>query len=116
MKDLQAFEALLLARKQNLLEILDVRNSNIKDLQKVALKDDSDLVSAHMQGHLDSLIIEKYALELQEIETSLQKIKDNIYGICEMCDGEISPERLSAKPHARYCVNCRELYEKNQPK
>lgn len=114
--DIAEFEAILLARKQDLLEILALRNANIKDLHANSLTDDSDVISAQIQGELDSLIIEKYTLELAEIEASLQKIIDNTYGICEMCDDTISKERLTIKPHARFCITCRELYEKNQPK
>lgn len=108
------FENILEIRHKSLLEILDSRNGNIKDLHSSALKDDSDLAVAHIQGQLDCLIIEKYALELQEVESSLQKIADGTYGICEMCDDEISTDRLRAKPHARYCIDCREVYEKSQ--
>lgn len=114
--DMQEFEAILLARRFDLLEILALGNTNIKDLHASSLTDDSDLISAEIQGKLDSLIIEKYTIELAEIEASLQKITDNTYGICEMCDEMISKERLTIKPHARYCITCRELYEKNQPK
>lgn len=114
--DIQKFETILLARKLALLEILALGTTNIKDLHASSLTDDSDVISAQIQGELDSLIIEKYTTELAEIEASLQKITDNIYGICEMCDEMISKERLTIKPHARYCITCRELYEKNQPK
>ena len=52
------FENILEIRHKNLLEILDSRNGNIKDLHSSALKDDSDLAVAHIQGQLDCLIIE----------------------------------------------------------
>lgn len=111
-KKLQKFEDILLARKQNLVEILDIKNANIRDLHASNITDDSDLVSAKIQGNLDALIIEKYTIELAEIEFSLQKIQNNCYGICEMCDEPISQERLVIKPHARFCITCREIYEK----
>ena len=113
-KDIRELREILQSRHKSLLEILHSRNGNIKDLHSSALKDSSDLAVAHIQGHLDCLIIEKYALELQEVEKSLQKIVDGTYGICEMCDDEIGTDRLRAKPHARYCIDCREVYEKSQ--
>ncbi|GAD18784.1 RNA polymerase-binding protein DksA [Helicobacter fennelliae] len=108
------FEEMLQKRKETLLEILDMRNSNIKNIHSSHLKEDSDLIAASIQGQLDSLIIEKYHLELKEVEKALQKIAQNLYGICEMCDDEIDIERLKIKPHARFCIICRELYEKSQ--
>ncbi len=99
-------------RREALLQILDMRNANIKDLHASNITDDTDFISASMQGQLDSLMIEKYALELEEVEKSLEKIAHNVYGICEMCDEQIDIERLKAKPYARYCIDCREIYEK----
>ena len=72
-KKLQKFEDILLARKQNLVEILDIKNANIRDLHASNITDDSDLVSAKIQGNLDALIIEKYTIELAEIENPLCK-------------------------------------------
>lgn len=51
--------------------------------------------------------------ELDEIERALDKIKRDIYGICEMCGDEIHSERLEAKPFARFCIKCREIFETN---
>ena len=113
-KRFKEFQEMLEHRHRSLLEILDSGNGNIKDLHSSTLKDSSDLAVAHIQGQLDCLIIEKYALELKEVEASLQKIANGTYGICEMCDDDISEDRLRAKPHARYCINCREVYEKSQ--
>ncbi len=114
MKNLKSFKTTLQKRKATLLEILHTQNSNIKTINSNALKDDSDVISASMQGQLDTLLIEKYTKELKEVETSLQKIEKNVYGVCEMCDEMIDKERLMAKPHARFCIVCREIYEKDE--
>ena len=52
--------------------------------------------------------------ELQEIETALAKIKVKQYGICEMCEDDIGFQRLKVKPHAKYCIVCRPIVEKNK--
>lgn len=114
MKNLKSFKNTLQKRKDTLLEILHSHNSDIKIINSNTLKDDSDVISASMQGQLDTLLIEKYTQELKEIEKSLQKITQGIYGICEMCDDMIDEERLRAKPHARFCIVCREFYEKDK--
>ena len=114
MKNLKSFKNTLQKRKDTLLEILHSHNSDIKIINSNTLKDDSDVISASMQGQLDTLLIEKYTQELKEIEKSLQKITQGIYGICEMCDDMIDEERLRAKPHARFCIVCREIYEKDK--
>lgn len=49
---------------------------------------------------------------LEMIDEALQKIEDSEYGICIECDCNINPERLEAKPYARYCVRCKNRHEK----
>lgn len=44
---------------------------------------------------------------LHEVERALKKIRNNKYGICESCGGEISEERLRALPTARWCLKCK---------
>ncbi len=61
-------------------------------------------------------VIDLYKDEIKDIRNALQKIKDGTFGVCEMCDDEIDVERLKVKPHAKYCINCRELFEQTQKK
>lgn len=46
-------------------------------------------------------------LRLKDVDSALEKIKNNKYGICEKCDKEISEERLQACPEARVCTKCK---------
>ena len=47
-----------------------------------------------------------------EIDEALEKIANKTYGICDMCEEEIGIPRLKVKPHAKYCIACREIIEK----
>jgi DnaK suppressor protein len=62
---------------------------------------------------VDNAIGSQQQVELMEIETALAKINNGQYGICEMCEEEIGFQRLKVKPHAKYCIDCREIAEKN---
>lgn len=44
--------------------------------------------------------------EIEQIDHALIKIKNSLYGICEKCHGEISPERLDIVPFAATCKDC----------
>ncbi len=46
--------------------------------------------------------------ELEKINTALERIKQNEYGICVSCKNAIPIERLKAIPHADHCVACAE--------
>ena len=49
--------------------------------------------------------------ELKQIEESLKKINAKTYGICDMCSVVIPIGRLKAKPFAKFCTECRTVYE-----
>ena len=44
--------------------------------------------------------------ELKAIDAALSRIEHDAYGICLICEEEISEERLEAVPHATLCRNC----------
>ena len=43
-----------------------------------------------------------------------KKIGDGSYGACGMCGVTIPLGRLKAKPFAKFCTECREVYEKEE--
>ncbi len=45
-------------------------------------------------------------VELQQIDTALDRIHRGQYGRCQTCDREISVPRLEAYPSAPFCINC----------
>lgn len=114
MIDYRFFEDLLGERLSKICGYIQSKNTNVQTIQDSHLKDEGDVVSASMQGNNDIGMIEMYQKEASDIRLALQKIKNGEFGICEMCDDEIDIERLKVKPHAKYCINCRELYEKSQ--
>ena len=48
--------------------------------------------------------IEPLELRYIEIKHALEKIDENIYGTCEVCDIAIEEDRLEANPAARTCL------------
>jgi DnaK suppressor protein len=42
-----------------------------------------------------------------EIDRALEKLEEGSYGRCDVCGGEIVPERLEALPWAVLCVTCK---------
>ena len=56
----------------------------------------------------ESLLPVEHVLELKlrDIDSALEKIKKEKYGICEKCGKEIEIERLKAIPEARFCLRC----------
>jgi DnaK suppressor protein len=50
----------------------------------------------------------------ENILRALQKIDEGSYGICEVCEEEISSKRLKAIPYARNCITCQTHLENEE--
>ncbi|TKX31031.1 RNA polymerase-binding protein DksA [Campylobacter aviculae] len=113
-KDLIFFKENLEQRKKIIKENLQSNSKEIKALHDSVPSDSVDFSIIETNSQIDFAINANLNQELKEIEVSLNKIKDETYGICESCDEEIAIERLKIKPHAKYCVACRENLEKKE--
>ncbi len=91
-------------------------NNSLKEMCSLKLNENADIISTQSQLRFDDSMLERNQKEIKEIQESLVKFEEGLYGICEMCEDEIGIERLQAKPHAKFCINCREIYEKNEKK
>ena len=106
------FKGLLLNRKEEILKILNSLSK--KEINKCDIKDDLNFASFSLERDTDFKIYERYKKELEEIDKALKKIEEDRYGICEMCEEEIEEERLKLKPHAKYCIICKEIEEREK--
>lgn len=50
---------------------------------------------------------------LMQINTALDKIEKDKYGICDECGIKIPTRRLKALPYAQYCIKCQREKEKS---
>ena len=51
---------------------------------------------------------------LKGIRAALDRIEDDIYGVCLRCEEPIAEKRLKAVPWAQYCVGCQETIDQYQ--
>ncbi|MBL3519218.1 RNA polymerase-binding protein DksA [Arcobacter lanthieri] len=106
----------LLTRKETILN--NVRNSreSIDQLKDQDISDELDYADFVSDSFTEGMIANHQLDELNQIETALKKINTGTYGICDMCGINIPIGRLKAKPFARYCTECRTVYEQEQLK
>lgn len=109
---LQKFEKTLHERLKTLQGHIATANHSILE-SNCQSGDQADMISANTQRMLNNSLLNQYELEVRDIINSLEKIKHNTFGTCEMCGDDIDEERLWIKPHAKYCILCREIYEKS---
>ena len=49
---------------------------------------------------------------IRDVDAALARIEQGAYGICVACEDEIAPRRLEVRPFSRYCIDCKEEFEK----
>lgn len=111
-EELENFKNILLKKRQAILDNNLEHRKSMENMHDLSF-DEADQVAMHIKNTLDGSIFERHNTELKYIESALYKIEQDSYGICEMCDEPIAKDRLKAKPHAKYCIVCREIVEKN---
>ena len=102
----------LTARKEQILKQL---NEEVKEGKETALDegmDTYDLASEERTREINLILSDRDREKLQAIEEALERIRAGTYGICDMCEEEIAPERLEALPFTRLCVSCQSDLEK----
>jgi DnaK suppressor protein len=111
--ELHFFEDILLSRREQIQKNINGVEDEMSQLQGLELNDEGDYASVSNNNMVETAIGSQQQTELYEIEAALAKIKNGNYGVCEMCEELIGVQRLKVKPHAKYCIDCREIAEKN---
>ena len=71
----------------------------------------ADIGSDNFEQEFTLSLIENDGGTLAKIETSLERIEDGSYGLCEECGLKIPKSRLNAIPYATLCVRCAQQQE-----
>ena len=112
--ELKYFKDILESRKAQIIKNISGVNAELKQLSSLELNDEGDHASVNNNSMVESAIVQQQEKELQEIDVTLNKIMSGTYGTCEMCEDPIGFQRLKVKPHAIYCIACREIVEKSK--
>ena len=111
--ELNYFKEILESRKVQIVKNISGVNDELDQLSALELNDEGDHASVNNNSMVESAIVSQQEKELSEIQVTLGKISHGDYGICEMCEDPIGFQRLKVKPHAIYCIDCREIVEKS---
>jgi len=115
-KELEYFKDTLESRKAQIEKNISGVEKEMDALRELELNDEGDYASVSNDNMVENAIGNQQELELFEIDIALVKIKEGTegsYGICEMCEECVGVHRLKVKPHAKYCIDCREIAEKS---
>ena len=112
--ELSYFKEILESRRTQITKNISGVNEELDQLNALELNDEGDHASVNNNSMVESAIVSQQAQELDEINIVLGKISSGDYGTCEMCEDPIGFQRLKVKPHAVYCIDCREIVEKSR--
>jgi len=105
--DPQAFRTLLLARRDELRQMQEVRAEAGRtvelDQQRTGRLSRMDALQGQAMAQAGQVRVEQ---ELQRIEAALARIERGDYGLCPECDAPIAIARLRADPSAALCIHC----------
>jgi DnaK suppressor protein len=76
--------------------------------------DVSDQASAEAEQNFSMKIREREQRLIKKIDEALERMDQDIYGICERCEEEIPYPRLKARPVTTLCINCKTLEEQEE--
>lgn len=111
-REIEELQQKLNLLKFDIIKTIQDSNNNINILNNMSSSEEADIGSVKSIAHIDENALIKNNKDLLEINNAIEKIENNQYGKCEMCKKQIDIRRLRVKPHARFCITCREIYEK----
>ncbi len=115
--ELDSIRGVLDRRRRELLEDVRVQleetgNQKYEEIIGRAPADAGDASQSDELADLNLSMLDRHISELRSIESAEARIRNDTYGTCEACGGNIGYERLLAFPTAVRCVRCQGQWEK----
>ncbi len=105
-KDIDYFKELLTNRLNELLEQADDTVAGMTN-EDDSFPDPTDRASHESDRNFTLRIRDREHKLIKKIKAALDRIEDGTFGLCEICEEEISLERLKARPVTTRCIKCK---------
>jgi len=109
-KTVEYFKEILLERLDALYSEAEKTVTGMTDM-KDNFPDPTDRASMESDRNFTLRIRDRERKLIAKIREALERIEDGTFGHCEMCDDEISIERLKARPVTTLCIECKRRQE-----
>ena len=108
--ELSDFRKLLETKRNDLLSMCSHR----EDIVIEASADEMDRLQHQLNREIAIRNLESMSKLLKSVQAALDRIEDEIYGVCLRCEEPIADKRLKAIPWASYCVSCQEAIDRER--
>jgi RNA polymerase-binding transcription factor len=105
-EDLEFFKNLL---KDRLRELLSHADSTVTGMTKPKenFADPTDRASHESDRSFELRIRDREHKLIKKIKKALVRVENGTFGVCEVCEEDISIERLNARPVTTQCIDCK---------
>lgn len=104
------FNQILLAWKADLMEEVDRTVHHMQD-EAANFPDPNDRATQETEFTLELRARDRERKLIKKIDESIEALKHEEYGYCDICGVEIGVRRLEARPTATQCIDCKTLDE-----
>ncbi len=106
-KDLKKFKTIL-EQKRDAVVHATGKKTHWENMEDTRHGDFVDQASDDNEVHVNIRLLQTDAKLLRAIEAAISRIENGSYGVCTMCEEDISMARLQAVPWTSVCLACKE--------
>lgn len=108
---LDEFRQILLAERDKIVKSVEEGLKTDLPASADKMPDANDLASARYEQGFAMRLKGRERVLLNKVEQALRRLESGDYGYCDICDDEINPRRLRARPVTTLCIECKEEQE-----
>jgi DnaK suppressor protein len=107
-KKADAYRKELLDKQEELLRLVSKSDQDGREADEEGTQDPADkAANAYTKEFLFHQSNDNRQI-LTLVSEALDRIKNDSYGTCQLCEQEVQAKRLDAVPWARHCIECQE--------
>ena len=115
-EQLAEFRSLLEERRSKILAEAEEQLDAVHEESDLRMSDEVDLASAEYDQAFEHRMRDREKGLLKKVEKALRRLDEGTYDECETCGNYIGYKRLSARPEATLCIECKEEQERVESK
>lgn len=110
-KDKDEFRRLLAAKKESITRKLTDTITESKEMDSNVAQDLVDKAETSYTKEFLLSLSDSDREQLLLVDEALKRLEHGEFGVCQLCQKEISFKRLGAVPWTPFCINCQEKAE-----
>jgi len=107
----ERYKKILMEKKEEIGAKLSEAYSESREVETGIAQDIADKAESSYTKEFLLSLSDAERKQLFLIDEALKRIEKDEYGICQMCQKNISKKRLNAVPWAPHCIECQEKAE-----